>query len=217
MSRAIDFSLYLITDEEIARDPDRVRLALAALPRGFAAVQLRAKSLSARALLSAATVLRAITREAGAALYVNDRADVALAASADGVHLPSHGLSPETVRAFAPALAIGVSTHDRGEVDRAIAGGADFVTFGPVYATPSKATLGEPVGVAALASAVGGTAVSFPIFALGGIDAARAHECRKAGARIACIRAILGAPDPAAAARAFLTLPRHRASQTADD
>ena len=79
----------------------------------------------------------------------------------------------------------------------AVAGGADFVTLGPVWATPSKAGMGEPVGVWVLGAVV--RAVSVPVFALGGVDGERAGECVAVGARLACIRAVLEADDPAVA------------------
>jgi len=95
-----------------------------------------------------------------------------------------------------------VSTHSIEETAAAWDGGADYVTFGPVFATPSKMGMGEPVGLGALAAAV--NAAPRPVFALGGIDAARAGEVTRLGARIACIGAVLGGGDAAAGARAFL-------------
>lgn len=141
-----------------------------------------------------------------AALFLNDRLDVALAAGADGVHLPARGLPPSAARrALARSsfsrrpLLVGCSTHGLDEARRAAAGGADFVTFGPVWPTPSKAAFGPPLGPAALGEAVG--ALSIPVFALGGVDAGRAAVCAGLGARVACIGAVLGAADAAAGAR----------------
>ena len=203
MSR-VDFRLYLITDEEIAGDEPRMEAALGALPPGLAAVQLRARALSGRALLDRALRLRALTHRHGAALLVNDRLDVALAAGADGAHLPVAGLPVAAARALAPGLVLGASTHSLAEARAAQAAGADLVTFGPVFATPSKAAFGAPVGVPALADAV--KSLTVPVFALGGIDETTAPSCLTVGARLAAIRAILGAPDPAAAAARFAAL-----------
>ena len=202
----VHFRLYLITDDETAREPDVVAAALGALPRGLAAVQLRAKGLGGRALLAAAATLREVTARHGAPLFINDRVNVALAVGADGVHLPVAGLAPEDARAVGPRLAIGASTHSLAEARAAVERGAHFVTFGPVWDTPSKARYGDPVGLGRLLEAA--AALPVPVFALGGIDADRAAACAVAGARVACIRAVLGADDPGAAA---LDMARHAA------
>jgi thiamine-phosphate pyrophosphorylase len=196
--------LLVVADESVADVHARTDAALGALPRGGAAVQLRCKSLGGRGLLAAAEAMAAIAERHGATLVVNDRADVALAVGG-GVHLPARGLpvaaASDLRRRFPRLGPIGVSTHAIDEALAAERDGADYVTFGPVWATPSKAALGEPVGVAALSECV--RAMSIPVYALGGVDLARAAACAEAGARVACIRAVLDAPDPAAAARAL--------------
>ena len=186
--------IYLIA--EIAQLP-AARAALAALPRGAAAIQLRDKAVSARALLAAAGSLISFARPLGVPVLINDRADVALAAGADGVHLPSQGLSPRDARALlGPQALIGVSCHSAEEVARA--DGADFCVFGPVFETPGKHSRGvDALRLAARAAAL-------PVLALGGVDASNAAACIDAGARgAACSRAVLAAPDPAAAALAL--------------
>ena len=146
--------------------------------------------------------MREVTRAAGAPLFVNDRIDLALATGADGVHLPARGLPARPARRAAGAqLMIGASCHSLDEANMQVRGGADFVTFGPVWPTPSKAAFGAPLGPERLAEAV--IALSVPVFALGGVDVARAREAVALGARVACIGAALGAPDPAAGARAL--------------
>lgn len=183
----------------------RVDAALAALPAGVAAVQLRAKQLDGRALLDAARALGEVTR-GRALLFVNDRVDVALAAGADGAHLPARGLPARAARRAVEmtgkSLLIGCSTHSLAEARASERSGADFVTFGPVFATASKAAFGPPLGLQALAE--GARAVAVPVFALGGVDAQRAPACVERGARVACIGAVLGAADPAAGARLLL-------------
>jgi thiamine-phosphate pyrophosphorylase len=186
--------LYLITDRSATkgRPLDQVvaeALVGAGVRARDVAVQLREKDLDGRALLALARSLRAVTAAAGAQLYINDRVDVALAANADGVHLGGRSLAPADVRALTPRLRIGVSTHTRDEVERAAAAGADFVVFGPVFATPSKP--GIFTGVDRLEQVV---ALGVPVLALGGIDEKNAYECILAGASgVAVVRSVMAA------------------------
>jgi len=196
-----DVGVLLITDGYDDTTVDRVQAALSVLPPGFAAVQLRAKTLSARDLVVAGRALRDVTRER-ALLVVNDRVDVAVAVWADAVHVPANGLSVAAARRAGPSLLVGVSTHSLDEV-RAAAG-ADYVAFGPVWPTPSKAAYGAPVGVDTLRRAV--TVAAMPVFALGGVDLSRLAEVAGAGARPAGIRSCLGQPSLAAVAAAAADL-----------
>jgi thiamine-phosphate pyrophosphorylase len=150
--------LYIITDRRITGGrplPEVVAEALAGARQapGRVAVQLREKDLGGRALLDLARALRAVTAAAGAALFVNDRLDVALAAGADGVHLTRGSLVAADVRALAPALAIAASTHHEAEVAAAAAAGVDFVI--PVLALggidPANARSCIAVGAAGVA------------------------------------------------------------------
>ena len=153
---------------------------------GVDALQVREKAATDRDRYELALEARAAA--AGAlTLLVNGRADIAIAAGLDGVHLPAAGLPLELLRELLGSDAlIGLSTHHLEEVERAAAEGADYVTFGPVYATPSKAADGPPVGLAGLARAA---AAGLPVIALGGITMERAGECFAAGAHgIAAIR-----------------------------
>ncbi len=185
--------LYLITPPSGDPAPS-VEAALAVLPRGSVGVQLRQPGRSAQDLLALARSLRAICTKAGAPLLINDRADVALAAGADGVHLPANGLPVSGARSLGLPL-VGVSAHSPEEVARAARDGADFAVYAPVYETPGK----TPRGEAALAEAC--RAAPIPVLALGGVNETNAHRCIDAGARgVACIRSVLGASDPAAAA-----------------
>jgi thiamine-phosphate pyrophosphorylase len=197
-------AVHLITDRTLAADlPARVRAALAGLRPRTAVVQLREKDLGGRALLVLARALRRACDEAGQLLVVNDRIDVALAARADGVHLPSEGVPvAEARRLLGPAAIVGRSCHSRADVEAALAAGASYATFSPIYDTPSKARYGAPVGVEALREAA---ALGLPLVALGGVDAGRAPEVRAAGAAgVAAIRAWLVGDDPAGAVRGLL-------------
>jgi thiamine-phosphate pyrophosphorylase len=201
----VDFNLYLITArEQLPPGRSLVEAVAAALEGGVRAVQLREKDLAAAELYPLARELRTLTARHGARLLINDRLDIALAVDADGVHLGGHSLPVAIVRKIlGPDKLIGVSTHHPEEVLAAQRDGADFVTFGPVFFTPSKAAYGEPVGLERLRKAC--TSSTLPVFALGGVTRERIAELRAAGShRAALISAILAAADPAAAAAAIL-------------
>ncbi len=198
----MDFRLYLITDRNVATKPlpEAVRLALEG---GVKAVQLREKDLPVRELLSLAQELRAITREFGAKLFINDRVDVAVAVEADGVHLGGNSMPVSAVRKIVGMdMLIGVSTHNLDEAKAAEAGGADFITFGPIFETPSKSKYGIPVGVIAIRSIKNEVAV--PIFAIGGINSGNILQVMSAGAEgVAMISAIMTAENIRKTAAAF--------------
>lgn len=200
-----DLSLYLITDRRQTRGRTLVDTVHAALDGGVRGVQLREKDLLGAELLSLATELRRLTERYSATLLVNDRVDVALAAGADGVHLGQQAIPAVTVRRLIGAgRLIGISTHTPAEVSAAIEAGADFIVFGPVYWTPSKAPFGAPRGPDELAR-ITASAQPLPVLAIGGITVDRVAEVRMAGASgVAVISAIMSAEDPAAAARRLL-------------
>jgi thiamine-phosphate pyrophosphorylase len=141
-----------------------------------------------------------VTHDFGAKLLVNGDAALALALEADGVHLPQDGLPAVVCRGLlGPDMLIGVSTHSAAEAIEAEEKGADFVTFGPVYYTPSKAQYGEPVGVNALQLVC--ARIGLPVFALGGVGSPNIEEVVSAGASgAAMISAVLAASDPEAKA-----------------
>jgi thiamine-phosphate pyrophosphorylase len=155
-------------------------------------IQIREKDLSGRAL--AALVSEALWRiPSSCRVLVNDRLDVAMATGAGGVHLGEHSIPAEEARRLAReknlagGFLIGVSTHSLEAALAAEQDGANYVIFGPVFATPSKAAFGPPQGVERLRNVCAG--VSIPVIAIGGITAENAAECIKAGASgIAAIR-----------------------------
>ena len=176
------------------------------LRAGAPVVQLRLKSLSARDLLSVAREAVAMCRQRDALLLVNDRPDVARAADADGVHVGQEDLPVEAARdVVGPDALVGVSTHSDAEIDSALATGADYLGYGPIFETRSKpgAPLPPPHGIAALKRAVR-RAGPVPVVAIGGITSASAPGVARAGAACAAaIHELCRAPDPEAAARAF--------------
>ncbi len=196
-------AVHLITDRRLVPDlAGAARRALRGLPPRAAAIHLREKDLGGAELLRLARALAAVCRETVQLLLVNDRVDVALAGGADGVHLPSRGLSAADARRLLGAgKLIGLSCHSAAEVRRARDEGADYATFGPVFDTPSKRPYGPPVGLEPLSQAA---RLGLPLVGLGGVEPGNAAEVFARGARgVACIRAWLEAPDPAGAVRAL--------------
>jgi len=185
--------------EEPAALLARAEERLAARP---ACLQLRAKRMGAADLRRTAALLLPACRGAGVPLLVNDRLDVALAAGADGVHLGQNDLPLiDAVRMRASSrFIIGVSTHDRAQAQAASRDGADYIGFGPIFATQTKADAEEAVGLAQLREVC--AAVSLPVVAIGGITLATVDAVAAAGASAAAvIAAIDQARDPVAAAR----------------
>lgn len=177
-----------------------------ALAGGVRAVQLREKDLTPRELLELARTMRELTGRCGARLIINDRVDIALAVDADGVHLGEASIPAAAARRIlGPDRLIGVSCHDTEGALAAETSGADFITFGPVYPTPSKAAYGPPVGVERLSKTA--ELLRIPVFALGGIKREKTSEVMATGAAgVALISAIIAAGNPAEEARAFLSL-----------
>jgi thiamine-phosphate pyrophosphorylase len=190
----VDFKLYLITDRKQVKMPLAAAVRLA-LEGGVRAVQLREKDLPVRELLLLAQELRAITKEFGARLFINDRVDAAIAVKADGVHLGHQSMPVEAVRkVVGNDMLIGVSTHGFEEAKDAEAGGADFVTIGPIFDTPSKASFGVPVGLDILKELK--SELNIPFYALGGVKSGNILQVLDAGAfGAAMISAILAAED----------------------
>jgi thiamine-phosphate pyrophosphorylase len=159
---------------------DQISAAVAA---GIDLIQIREKELTARVLFELVSEAGQLTRGVHSRLLVNDRADIASAAGADGVHLTTRSLGAATIReAFGDELLIGASTHSLDEVRSARNDGADFVVFGPVFETKSKIQFGPPQGLDELARVVRAVA-GFPVLALGGISASNAADCLAVGAQ----------------------------------
>jgi thiamine-phosphate pyrophosphorylase len=197
-------SLCLVTDRTQTRGRDLVAIVGECLAAGLPAVQVREKDLDAADLALVCRRLVAGTRDAGAMLVVNDRVDVALAVGADAVQRTHASLPVDDIRAVAGRrLRIGASVHSLEDAVDAELKGADWVTFGPVYDTPSKRPYGLPQGLERLATVARGLRI--PVIAIGGITPARVKEVRAAGARgVAAISFILAADSPAAATRELL-------------
>ena len=194
--------LHVLADDDPRWPHDPLAQARAACAAGASVVQLRAKRATDREALALAAEIRAATAACGALFFVNDRFDLALAAGADGVHLGQSDLPPGAIpKALRERLLVGRSTHTFEEARAAREEGVDYVAFGPVFATASKATPHAPRGLARLRE-VAGLVAPLPLVAIGGIDAGNAAAAIAAGAAgAAVISAVAGARDPEAAAR----------------
>ncbi len=194
--------LYVVTDA--AQPPARVEeVVRAACGAGAGVVQLRRKGDDGLETLRLAERCRALTAAAGAVFVVNDRLDVAMAVSADGVHLGQGDLPVAVARRLWPAGLVGRSTHSLAQAVDAVREGADYIGVGPVYATPTKP--GRPAVGLGLVRTVAEAGIALPWFAIGGIDAGILGDVVAAGARrVAVVRAVCGAHDVAAAVGSLL-------------
>lgn len=203
-SRSANFALYLVTDRNQTGGRDLLWVLERALEGGVRAVQLREKDLGGRELFVLAEKIKALCERNRASLFVNDRIDVALGVDAAGVQLGSASMPVEAARELlGERKLIGVSTHSANEAKAAEQAGADFILFGPVYDTPSKAIYGKPQGLAPLKEVVEKN--SLPVYAIGGVKAENIAEVKAAGVRgVALISAVLGAVDPRGTTREIL-------------
>lgn len=176
---------HYITDRKALGGTEALVRNIAAIAAAVDHIQIREKDLSGKELYH--VVRRAIEARGQhrTRIIVNTRTDIALAAGADGLHLPGGSIAPFLLRQIVPpGFLIGVSCHSIEDVQRAEREGADYVVFGPVFATPGK---GAPVGLDALEQAV--KAVRIPVFALGGVDERNTPDCIQRGAAgVAAIR-----------------------------
>jgi thiamine-phosphate pyrophosphorylase len=202
--RLADATLCVLVDagESAAAFEKLVRTLVDA---GVGMIQLRAKQLDDRDLVARARLLRDITRGSSSLAIINDRADVAAIASADGVHLGQEDLSVKDARAIlGPRPLIGVSTHNIAQARRAVVDGANYLGAGPTFASPTKA-FDNFAGLDYLRAVA--AEIRLPTFAIGGITADNLPEVLAAGiTRIAVSSAITAAPDPALVAQKLLSI-----------
>ena len=195
--------LYAILDRSVARARELPELLEAVLAGGVRLVQLREKTMPLPELLPLARRLVRRCREVGATLIVNDRADLALAAGAHGLHVGQDDLPARDAKALlSPGMILGVSTHDPEQARQAVRDGADYVAVGSIFPTTTKAGF-QLVGPELIRRVR--PEVPVPLVGIGGITAENAGAVLAAGAdAVAVISALCAAPDPEAATRAFL-------------
>jgi thiamine-phosphate pyrophosphorylase len=196
--------LMVLADDAPNWKIDPVDQARAACEGGASVVQLRAKRATDPVALEWAEAIREITRAFEVGFFVNDRFDLALAAEADGVHLGQDDIPPSRIPTIARSrLLVGRSTHSIEQARAACEESVDYIAFGPIFATESKASRCDPRGVERLEEVVR-TVQPRPVIAIGGINLANAVRAAETGvAGIAVISAIAAAADPRRAARAL--------------
>jgi thiamine-phosphate pyrophosphorylase len=186
--------VYVISDMTLSKGRSHEDIAAAALKGGASVIQMREKTLSFREAYPVALKLREMTAGAGAVFIVNDSVELALAVDADGVHLGQDDMPLGVARRLlGKDMLIGISTHSLGEALAAQEGGADYIGFGPIYATSTKdaGAAKGPGGLKGIRDKV-----AIPIVAIGGINAANAAEVVDAGAdAVAVITAVTMADD----------------------
>jgi thiamine-phosphate pyrophosphorylase len=202
------WEFYAITDQVSSRGRGDLEVAAALLRGGATCLQYRAKKVSARQQWDTALGLRKLTLDAGVCFVVNDRVDLALDCGADGVHLGQDDLPIASARRLARRsgradLLVGRSTHSLDQALEAERDGADYIGYGPLYATQTKENNVPPVGLASLGEIV--DAVSIPVVAIGGIKLGQLREVAGQRARhCAIVTALTSADDVEAAAREHL-------------
>jgi thiamine-phosphate pyrophosphorylase len=199
LSTLSDVHLYCITTPP-REGQTYQQMVEAACAGGADAVQLREKNLTTRALINLCKDLQAICDKTGTLFILNDRVDVAVAANVDGIHVGQEDLPVRTVRQIVGHHKIvGCSAHSVSQALQAQGDGADYVSCGPLFATPTKPTY-APVGLDLVKQYV--AMVRLPFVAIGGLDESNVETAIKAGAdRVAMVRAICGADDIEVSAR----------------
>ncbi len=197
---AVNYELYVITDESLSKGLSHAEIAQRAIAGGADAIQLRDKTMSGKDLLQTAKELRTITKNAGVTFIVNDRLDVALLCGADGVHLGQDDLPAKYVRTIVPkGFILGVSARNLEEAMLAEHDGADYIGLGPICDTSSKDDAGSGCGFDVITEVK--NQVSIPVIAIGGLGPGNAEKAIKAGADgLAVISAVVSQDDVSKAA-----------------
>jgi len=205
---AIDLSVYLVTDRGLSGVRGVRDTVLAAVKGGATVVQLRDPDAKTRALVVEARALVGLLRPRKVPLIVNDRADVALAADADGVHVGQSDMDVRDARELiGPDRILGLSITEESDLDRSDLTLVDYLGVGPVFSTPTKPDAAPPMGMAGLKRIAARTGL--PIVAIGGLHAGNATDAIAAGARgVSVVSAICAAPDPELATRELVEIVR---------
>jgi thiamine-phosphate pyrophosphorylase len=198
--------LCLVTDRDLARGRPLVEIVAAAVKGGVTMVQLREKTAPTRAFLEEARALKALLAPLGVPLIINDRADIALAVGADGMHVGQTDMPLAVARELlGPRAILGLSITNHVQIAREDAGAADYLGLGPLYLQQTKKDAATPLGVEGFRALRAATPK--PVVAIGGLKAQNAAPVIAAGANgVAVVSAIVSADDPRAAAQEIAQL-----------
>ncbi len=198
--------LCLVTDRDLSRGRSLIDVVGAAVQGGATMVQLREKTAPTRAFLEEARALKALLAPLGVPLIINDRADIALAVGADGVHVGQTDMDVETLRGLlGPHAIIGLSITNHQQINSPDAALPDYLGLGPLYLQQTKLNAASPLGVEGFRALRAAT--TKPVVAIGGLKADNSAPVLAAGADgLAVVSAIVGAEDVRAAAEGFMGL-----------
>ena len=199
--KAIDYSLYLVTDRGLSRGRSTLEIVEAAVCGGVTCVQLREKSCATRTFIEEALAIKHRLKKLNVPLIINDRLDVAQAVGADGVHLGQTDMPLDMARSIVgESMLIGISAESLADAVAAGNGGADYLGVSPIYATPTKTDTAPPLGLEGLQ--VIRAAVAIPLVGIGGLNAENCGAVIRSGADgVAVVSTIVAADDPEQAAR----------------
>jgi thiamine-phosphate pyrophosphorylase len=201
----LDLSTYLLTDRSLCAERGVEAVVRQAIAGGVSLVQLRDPEAKTGELVEQARALLALLRPAGIPLIINDRVDVALAVSADGVHVGQRDMAIADVRRLVgPTMIVGLSISTLAELERSAPalGAVDYLGVGPIFATQTKPDAAPPIGISGLAEVAART--TLPIVAIGGVTQGNAAATIRAGAQgVAVVSEICCASDPTRATQAL--------------
>ena len=197
----VNYSLYLVTDRELARSRTTLEIVKAAAKGGVTCVQMREKECSTREFIDQALTIKGFLKNHGIPLIINDRVDVAMAVEADGIHLGQTDMPLDIAkRILSDSMIIGISAESLDDAIQAEKGGADYLGVSPIYNTPTKTDTAPALGLKGLRAIR--EAVNIPLVGIGGLNLENSADViRNGGDGIAVVSAIVAADDPEAAAR----------------
>lgn len=204
----VDYSVYLVTDRELARGRTTLEIAAAAIRGGVSCIQLREKTCSTREFIDEALAIRSLLARHEIPLIINDRVDVALAVKADGIHLGQKDMPCSMARQLIPeSMIVGISVESLDDAIAAQKDGADYLGVSPIYPTPTKTDTAQALGLEGLRSIR--SEVDLPLVGIGGLNADNAAAVIYNGADgVAVVSAIVAADDPEAATRDLIEIVR---------
>ena len=204
----VDYSVYLVTDRELARGRTTLEIAGAAIRGGVSCIQLREKTCSTREFIDESLAIRSLLAQHGIPLIINDRVDVALAVKADGIHLGQKDMPCRMARQIIPeSMIVGISVESLDDAIAAQKDGADYLGVSPIYPTPTKTDTAQALGLEGLRSIR--SEVNLPLVGIGGLNADNAAAVIYNGADgVAVVSAIVAADDPEAATRDLIEIVR---------